>query len=522
MMLEPSSGREGTAVPLGSPLQGCDVVFVLPHLGPGGAQRVATLVANQWIAQGLSVGLITTLDNKPDAHHLDPAVRRVRLSTLNNFGTETINSQLHRAKSSMSKAVSRIMMGLRTSATSHDLAAAINVPTRSLRFVGLRLMHLVIMLPLWSYNVSRSMLRKAVKFLLKTADLVAARIILPLITLRNPRSGTGKRYFRMECIPFVVWMARRLVGHRERSLRRLFESAPPPRVISFLTKTNILTALATWKLPTHLVISERNDPDLQQLEPVWEVLRRLSYRRANLATSNSTGVLQKMQRFCDSSQLAFLPNPVSLSHTINEPLACFPHFVIVARLVHQKAIDVLLAAFAKITSEVPEWRLIIIGDGPLREELGQLSEKLGVDERVTFKGHVATPVEFLCTSSVFVLPSRFEGMPNSLLEAMACGLPVIVSDASPGPLELVLDNRTGLVVPVEDSDALAAAMLRLAQDGDYRSRLGSEARSLVSRHDWSAVEITWREVLNLPMKQEEPARIAPMALDYNNEKQINI
>ena len=80
-----AASRADEAVPA-SPLAACDVVFVLPHLGPGGAQRVATLVANQWAAHGLKVVLITTLDNKEDAHRLDPAVVRVRLRDVSTPG----------------------------------------------------------------------------------------------------------------------------------------------------------------------------------------------------------------------------------------------------------------------------------------------------------------------------------------------------------------------------------------------------------------------------------------------------
>ena len=96
-----------------------------------------------------------------------------------------------------------------------------------------------------------------------------------------------------------------------------------------------------------------------------------------------------------------------------------------------------------------------------------------------------------------MLPSRVEGTPNALLEAMSCGLPVVVSDGAPGPLELVEDGVTGLVVPVNDAAALAAAMRRLASDGELCCRLGAAARARVSEYDLPRALVAWESVLGL-------------------------
>ena len=99
---------------------------------------------------------------------------------------------------------------------------------------------------------------------------------------------------------------------------------------------------------------------------------------------------------------------------------------------------------------------------------------------------------------MFVLPSRHEGMPNALMEALSCGLPTVVSDASPGPLELVVDGHNGLVVPVEDIDALAGAMRTLAGDPALREKLGGQAKDSVAGYEFSAALRTWQELIGLP------------------------
>lgn len=448
-----------------SPLEGCEVVIILPHLGPGGAQRVATLVLNQWSRQGMNVGLITTLDNKPDAHKLDAGVKRLYLSKLTIIVKNKPKSEFRFITILIRKLVQNF----------HKMLSGIYifVDANKKKF---NIIHFPIRVLINLY----AFIRKIFKLI---AIYSYKYIIFKNIKLR---------------------LSRVLLGFREQKLRQLLEVAPPPRILSFLTKTNILTTLATWDLPSKVIISERNDPDKQHLEPLWEELRLFAYKRADLATSNSEGVLTKMKRFTGKVPLELLPNPLELPPSLKQGAVRKPRFIIVARLVHQKAVDIMLAAFALIADKIPEWKIDIVGEGPLRAELETYSRKINLQKRIIFHGHVTIPMDLLLSASVFVLPSRFEGMPNSLLEAMASGLPSIVTDSSPGPMELVQDEHTGLVVPVEDVNALATAMLRLAKDEATRKKFGEAAQKFVHKYDWSNVEMIWRKVLMLPVLQTPP------------------
>jgi glycosyltransferase involved in cell wall biosynthesis len=140
----------------------------------------------------------------------------------------------------------------------------------------------------------------------------------------------------------------------------------------------------------------------------------------------------------------------------------------------------------------------VVGDGPERSSLEELAEQLGVADRVSFLGFHSDPFCHLDVAAVFVLPSRFEGMPNALLEAMSLGLAVIVTDASPGPLEVVEHGVSGLVVPSDNPAALAAALFQLAGDPDLRCRLGAAAKERIVAMDWPQLEAVWRSVLALP------------------------
>jgi glycosyltransferase involved in cell wall biosynthesis len=144
---------------------------------------------------------------------------------------------------------------------------------------------------------------------------------------------------------------------------------------------------------------------------------------------------------------------------------------------------------------MPDWQLDVVGDGPLRAELEARVQALGIADRVELHGHRADPFPFLYRASVFVLPSRFEGMPNAMLEAMGCGLAVIASDASPGPLELIRHERSGLVAAHENIPALADAMRRMAQDASLRRRLAEAALRLVEPMHLEAVAAEWEQLL---------------------------
>jgi glycosyltransferase involved in cell wall biosynthesis len=282
-------------------------------------------------------------------------------------------------------------------------------------------------------------------------------------------------------------------------LRRSIQAIEPDAVLSFLTQTNILTVLATRGLDTRTVISERNDPRLQRHRPRVEQLRRIVYPWADVVTANSKGALVALEAFVPGNKLAFLPNPLAAVRSSEAFAFAGPTVITVGRLVEQKGIDVLLAAWAKVVAVLPEWRLALVGDGPLGDELKAQAQKLDVADSIDWIGHVSDPFPYLRGAKFFVMTSRFEGTPNALLEAMACGLPAVVSDASPGPCEMIGggDEAAGLIVPVEDATTTADAIIHLARDETLRRRLGLAASERARFHDADHAIDVWLKLLGL-------------------------
>jgi sugar transferase (PEP-CTERM/EpsH1 system associated) len=152
------------------------------------------------------------------------------------------------------------------------------------------------------------------------------------------------------------------------------------------------------------------------------------------------------------------------------------HAVVVGvgvRLTEQKGITYLIQALAKLAPAHPDIRLLIVGDGALRRKLEKLSEEVGVRGQVVFTGFRDDMGDILQAMDIYALPSLWEGHPLVLLEAMAAGKPVVATDI-PGSREVVVQGQTGMLVPPQDSEALAQALSLLVQDQTLRERMGRE------------------------------------------------
>jgi GalNAc-alpha-(1->4)-GalNAc-alpha-(1->3)-diNAcBac-PP-undecaprenol alpha-1,4-N-acetyl-D-galactosaminyltransferase len=286
-------------------------------------------------------------------------------------------------------------------------------------------------------------------------------------------------------------------------LRRTLRRSGANSALAFLGATNILTIMAATGLGIRVVISERNDPSRQSLGRGWNALRHWIYRHANVVTANSRGAVDALEDFVPREKLAFIANPTidfgdaSPGRRDQRELG-EPRILHIGRLAHQKGQDILLRAFALVAPHAPHWRLAILGEGDDAEMLGRLAGELEVTDRIDWLGRVNDPKPHYLDAAIFALPSRFEGTPNVLLEAMAAGLPAVVTDASPGPLEYVEDGKTGIVVPADDVTALAEALLHLIRDDGLRERMGQAGRERIGRNNLEAVLKDWEQVLQLP------------------------
>jgi len=165
------------------------------------------------------------------------------------------------------------------------------------------------------------------------------------------------------------------------------------------------------------------------------------------------------------------------------------------RLSPQKGYDLLIPAWKRVAERHPDWRLEIHGSGPMKAELKALVAGHGLGDVVTLAGPSDDLGSDMDRASIFVLSSRFEGLPLVLLEAMSKGLAVVSFDCPTGPADIVDDHRNGLLVPAEDVDRLGRAILELIDDEALRRRCGAAAVDTARAYSMEAVGPRWEALL---------------------------
>ena len=289
----------------------------------------------------------------------------------------------------------------------------------------------------------------------------------------------------------IVWNLRRVW-----EIRRAIARTEPDFVISFVSETNILTIFAMMRSGVPTIVTEHTDPESWPLPPVWSWLRKFTYR-----LSTQVVVLNEyIQKFFWTNlrqSTVVIPNPVSTPEKLSDNASVtHKQIVAVGRFSVEKRFDVLLRAFGTISDQHKDWKLVVIGDGQLWSEIKQLAKSLNVNDRVILPGYMENTQAMLRASEIFVSTSVVEGFPMAICEAMACGLAVVAVEYNAGVKEIIDNEVSGLLVPPDDIQAVAAAIDRLICDSATRKRLGAKARVIVSMYNTDDVMLRWNQLLD--------------------------
>lgn len=283
-------------------------------------------------------------------------------------------------------------------------------------------------------------------------------------------------------------------------LRQAVTQINPDLIISFIARENISLLLALWGTKYPVFVTEHNDQRFRALPQPWSMIRRLVYPKAATVVSVSEGVNQYFS-WLPEQQKAVIYNPFiipdSLTEAINLPVGIDSNkkwLISMGRLIEQKGFDYLLTAYAQISDRFPDWQLLILGDGELRQQLSEQKENLQLGDRVIFTGRIKNPFALMNQAELFVMASRFEGFPMAHGEALASGLPVIATDCPSGPSEIIRDGIDGILIPSQNVDALAQAMADLMADKKQRQALASKATEVTQRFSITKVIDDWESL----------------------------
>lgn len=274
-------------------------------------------------------------------------------------------------------------------------------------------------------------------------------------------------------------------------MRRLFQADRDAILIAFEPDAAFFAGIAKMGLSMRMIASERNDPKSFGSSKV----RKFAYKWADKLVFQTRDA---MEYFAPDIQKkgTVIPNPISDS--LPEPYAGKRQKTVVAvgRLEKQKNHKLLLQAFAGLVQNYPEYILHLYGKGALEAELKQLAKELKIEEKVIFEGFQKDVLSKISDAGMYVLSSDYEGISNSLLEAMAIGMPVISTDCPCGGSALCITNGVnGLLTPVGDAKKLEEAMRMIAESEEKAQSMGREAVKVRDKFSAQSIAEKWTEIL---------------------------
>ncbi|WP_182870855.1 glycosyltransferase family 4 protein [Stieleria mannarensis] len=298
------------------------------------------------------------------------------------------------------------------------------------------------------------------------------------------------------------WCAKsRQVRWRLRAIRDAADQISPDVILSFCDRNNIDVLLATGRSSRPVVVCERSDPARQSLGPLWNTVRKQVYRRAATVVALTQTSADYLRPYAKS--VVVIPSAVDRPQQTSErEQACAAMRIAgVGRLEPEKGFDRLLQAFATATRADSQWRLVIYGEGTMRDALTAQANALGIADRFELPGWTRPLTEPLSNATLFCLPSRYEGFPSALLEAMSLGVPSLSVDCESGPRAIIDHGRNGWLVE-SSVEGLRDGISLMIDDAARRESLGKAGIDIVDRFSWQRMvdqyEQTLRDVVQRP------------------------
>lgn len=291
--------------------------------------------------------------------------------------------------------------------------------------------------------------------------------------------------------------------------RKVLNDLQPDIAVSMMTTANILLAIASIGVKyTKFIGSERIHPPFFYVGKFFQWSRKYCYGVLDAIVVLTEETATWIEKNTNAKQLFVIPNaltypmPAATHHSEQKPIYLHNKMNIIAvgRLDKQKGFDRLIQVCSVVLPIFPNWHVTILGEGCERKYLQSLISKYGLQDRVTMPGTVGNISQWYHAADLYVLTSLFEGFPNTLIEAMAHGLPVVSVDCDTGPRDIVRDKVDGLLVKQGDSNALMLAVSDLMSNENKRKLYGLRATEIRERLSIEKISAKWQAVFEEVMR----------------------
>lgn len=280
------------------------------------------------------------------------------------------------------------------------------------------------------------------------------------------------------------------------ALRRLYQNEKPDIVLSFMAASGMRMTFALLFTSAKHVMAIRSNPEYILKERVRGPVLRYCLRRAKGIVFQMDSQKEMFETSVQNKSTVIF-NPVNEAFLdIKSPDIRSNQIVTVGRLFDYKNHKMLIKAFADISKKFPDMTLIIYGEGPYRQQTEAYIKELSLTNKVFLPGSNEHVAENIKDAALFVLTSDTEGMPNTLIEAMVLGIPVISTDCPcGGPRTLIHNKENGILVPVGDEKALAQAMTDVLSNHAYAKKLSENAKKLLKLVEHDSICGRWEQYL---------------------------
>lgn len=305
---------------------------------------------------------------------------------------------------------------------------------------------------------------------------------------------------KLHNVPREYERTNRIVYARIKLLEALIMEMKPDVMIPFLMPIAAYASYVAKKLGIKIIMSERNDPYITPLDPYWRVRRDKIFKDADACVFQTESALNYFKKF-KLKRCFIIRNPIDLTSIRNDIVPINKRsmrVVCVAKFEPQKNLDFLLEIFAEFVKTHPNYILEIYGNDfhGHRLLLKQKAIAMGIEDKVFLNNVRSNILEIIYDARMSILPSKYEGMPNALIESVCIGIPSIASDCPAYGGRIIIENeKNGFLLEVNNKKAFLEKMCLIAEDDELANRISIEGRKSVSKFDIKNVYNSWRLVV---------------------------